>query len=63
MNSFIDTVDALSPDVCDAGLWRSALSHRRCICWSYNVWMTIAGHQRDEAPMGDMTYAMRPTTG
>ncbi|EAQ29078.1 FixN2 cytochrome c oxidase polypeptide I [Erythrobacter sp. NAP1] len=55
VNSFVDTVAALEPMY-----WMRAfgglLYLSGAIIMSYNMWMTIAGHQRDEAPMGDTQY-------
>ncbi|AWW73772.1 cytochrome-c oxidase, cbb3-type subunit I [Erythrobacter sp. KY5] len=65
VNSFVDTVAALEPMY-----WMRAfgglLYLSGAIIMSYNMWMTIAGHQRDEAPMGDTHYdeeADRPLAG
>jgi len=55
VNSFIDTVVALGPMY-----WMRAfggvLYLSGAIIMSYNIWMTIAGYQRAEAPMDDAAY-------
>jgi cytochrome c oxidase cbb3-type subunit 1 len=55
VNSFIDTVAALEPMY-----WMRAfgglLYLSGAIIMAYNIWMTIAGYQRDEAPMGDTPH-------
>ncbi|QIQ85402.1 cytochrome-c oxidase, cbb3-type subunit I [Erythrobacter sp.] len=65
VNSFIDTVAALNPMY-----WMRAfgglLYLSGAIIMAYNIWMTIAGHQREEAPMGDTPHdeeADRPIAG
>ncbi|MEM7779747.1 MAG: cytochrome-c oxidase, cbb3-type subunit I [Pseudomonadota bacterium] len=65
VNSFIDTVTALHPmylmRVAGGLLYLSG-----AILMAYNIWMTIAGYQRDEAPMSDMDHdeaADRPFVG
>jgi len=55
VNSFIDTVAALEPMY-----WMRAfgglLYLSGAIIMAYNIWMTIAGYQREEAPMGDTPH-------
>ncbi|KWV92053.1 cytochrome-c oxidase, cbb3-type subunit I [Erythrobacter sp. YT30] len=58
VNSFIDSVAALHPMY----LMRATgglLYLSGAIIMAYNIWMTIAGYQRDEAPMSDMEYDER----
>jgi cytochrome c oxidase cbb3-type subunit 1 len=55
VNSFVDTVAALHPMYvlrAVGGLMYLSGS----IIMAYNIWMTIAGHQRVEAPMGDTAH-------
>ena len=55
VNSFIDTVEALHPMY----IMRAAgglMYLSGAIIMAYNIWMTIAGHQRVEAPMADTIY-------
>jgi len=55
VNSFVDSVAALHPMY----LMRAAgglLYLSGAVIMSYNIWMTIAGYQRVEAPMSDMEY-------
>ena len=55
VNSFIDTVEALHPMyVMRAAGGLMYLSG--AIIMAYNIWMTIAGHQRVEKPMADTNY-------
>ncbi len=64
VNSFVDTVSALHPMYLMRA-FGGLLYLSGAILMAYNIWMTIAGYQRDEAPMGDMTYdenADRPIT-
>jgi cytochrome c oxidase cbb3-type subunit 1 len=55
VNSFVDTVAALNPMY-----WMRAfgglLYLSGAIIMAYNIWMTIAGYQREEAPMGDTPH-------
>ena len=65
VNSFIDTVAALHPMY----LMRAVgglMYLSGALIMTYNIWMTLAGHSRAEAPMGDMAYdeeADRPLIG
>ena len=55
VNSFADTVAALHPMY----VMRAAgglMYLGGALIMSYNIWMTIAGYQRAEAPMSDMEY-------
>ncbi|UAB78904.1 cytochrome-c oxidase, cbb3-type subunit I [Erythrobacter sp. SCSIO 43205] len=55
VNSFVDSVAALHPMY----LMRAAgglLYLSGAVIMAYNIWMTIAGHQRQEAPMSDMEF-------
>ncbi len=55
VNSFVDTVAALHPMY----ILRAAgglMYLSGAIIMAYNIWMTIAGHLRDEAPMGDTPH-------
>ncbi|MGB3379222.1 MAG: cytochrome-c oxidase, cbb3-type subunit I [Allopontixanthobacter sediminis] len=55
VNSFADTVAALHPMYimrASGGLMYLG----GAIIMAYNFWMTVAGHQRDEAPMTDAPY-------
>ncbi|MFU7529318.1 cytochrome-c oxidase, cbb3-type subunit I [Qipengyuania sp. ASV99] len=55
VNSFVDTVAALAPMY-----WMRAFGGLLYLLgaaiMTYNIWMTIAGYQRAEAPMGDTAY-------
>jgi cytochrome c oxidase cbb3-type subunit 1 len=55
VNSFIDTVEALHPmyvmRAFGGGLYLAG-----AVIMAYNIWMTIAGHTRDEAAMSDAEY-------
>ncbi len=55
VNSFVDTVDALHPmylmRAAGGGLYLAG-----AIIMTFNIWMTIAGKLRDEAPMGETAY-------
>lgn len=55
VNSFVETVEAMHPLFvirATGGLLYLA----GAVVMVYNVWMTMAGHVRDEAPMGDVSY-------
>jgi cytochrome c oxidase cbb3-type subunit 1 len=55
VNSFVDTVAALHPMYilrAVGGLMYLA----GAIIMAWNIWMTIAGKLRDEAPMGDTAH-------
>jgi cytochrome c oxidase cbb3-type subunit 1 len=55
VNSFVDTVEALHPMY----LMRAAggaLYLTGALIMVFNIWMTIAGRLRDEAPMGETHY-------
>ncbi|AUX69219.1 cytochrome-c oxidase, cbb3-type subunit I [Porphyrobacter sp. HT-58-2] len=55
VNSFVDTVAALHPMYilrAVGGLMYLA----GAVIMAYNIWMTIAGHLREEAPMGDTAH-------
>ncbi len=65
VNSFIDTVAALHPMYLMRA-FGGLLYLSGALIMTYNMWMTIAGHLRDEAPMGDTPYdeeADRPLVG
>lgn len=55
VNSFIDTVSALAP-MYALRAFGGLLYLSGAIIMAYNVWMTIAGKLRDEAPMDDTPY-------
>ncbi|MBV7259069.1 cytochrome-c oxidase, cbb3-type subunit I [Erythrobacter crassostreae] len=55
VNSFIDTVVALHPMYLMRA-FGGLLYLAGAVIMAYNVWMTIAGRVRTEAPMGDMSY-------
>ena len=55
VNSFIDTVEALHPMYVMRALG-GGLYLAGAVIMVYNIWMTIAGHQRDEAAMSDAEY-------
>ena len=55
VNSFIDTVTALHPMYLMRA-FGGALYLTGALIMTYNIWMTIAGHQRDEAPLGDTRH-------
>ena len=55
VNSFVDTVLALHPMYLMRA-FGGLLYLSGAIIMAHNIWMTIAGHQREEAPMGDMSY-------
>ncbi len=64
VNSFVDTVAALHPMYLMRA-FGGLLYLAGAIIMAYNIWMTIAGYRREEAPMGDMSYdetADRPIT-
>ncbi|MFN4113988.1 MAG: cytochrome-c oxidase, cbb3-type subunit I [Sphingomonadaceae bacterium] len=64
VNSFIDTVDALGPMYL-LRAFGGLLYLTGAAVMVYNVWMTIAGRLREEAPMSDAAYdeaADRPIT-
>ena len=55
VNSFVDTVAALHPMYL-MRLFGGALYLGGAVIMTYNVWMTIAGYQREEAPMDDTAH-------
>jgi len=55
VNSFIDTVSALHPMYLMRA-FGGLLYLSGAILMVYNIWMTIAGHQREEAPMDDTPH-------
>ncbi|MDJ0977478.1 MAG: cytochrome-c oxidase, cbb3-type subunit I [Erythrobacter sp.] len=55
VNSFIDTVAALHPMYL-MRLFGGALYLGGALIMTYNIWMTIAGYQREEAPMDDTVH-------
>ena len=55
MNSFVDTVAALHPMYILRAVG-GLMYLSGALIMVYNIWMTIAGHQRDEAPMGDTAH-------
>ncbi|MHA7819385.1 MAG: cytochrome-c oxidase, cbb3-type subunit I [Erythrobacter sp.] len=55
VNSFVDTVAALHPMYLMRA-FGGLLYLSGAAIMSYNMWMTIAGRLRDEAPMGDTPY-------
>ncbi|MGY6551443.1 MAG: cytochrome-c oxidase, cbb3-type subunit I [Erythrobacter sp.] len=55
VNSFIDTVSALQP-MYAMRAFGGLLYLSGALVMSYNVWMTIAGKLRDEAPLGDTPH-------
>ena len=55
VNSFVDTVTALHPMYLMRA-FGGALYLIGAVIMVYNIWMTIAGYQRDEAPMGDTSH-------
>ncbi|QUL38007.1 cytochrome-c oxidase, cbb3-type subunit I [Erythrobacter sp. JK5] len=55
VNSFVDTVVALKP-MYWMRAFGGALYLTGAIIMTYNVWMTIAGRLRDEAPLGDTAH-------
>jgi cytochrome c oxidase cbb3-type subunit 1 len=55
VNSFIDTVAALHPMYLMRA-FGGLLYLTGAIIMAYNIWMTIAGYQRAEAPLGNGTY-------
>ncbi|WP_128893170.1 cytochrome-c oxidase, cbb3-type subunit I [Erythrobacter sp. HKB08] len=55
VNSFVDTVAALHPMYL-ARAFGGLLYLSGAVIMTYNIWMTIAGKLRDEAPMGVSTY-------
>ena len=64
VNSFVDTVAALHP-MYAMRLFGGGLYLAGAVVMTYNVWMTIAGYQRAEAPMDDTAHdeiADRPIT-
>ncbi|SMQ69597.1 cytochrome c oxidase cbb3-type subunit 1 [Altererythrobacter xiamenensis] len=64
VNSFADTVAALKP-MYALRAFGGLLYLSGAVVLVYNVWMTIAGHLREEKPMSDATYdeaADRPIT-
>ncbi|MCL4674189.1 MAG: cytochrome-c oxidase, cbb3-type subunit I, partial [Sphingomonadaceae bacterium] len=64
VNSFIDTVDALKPMYL-LRAFGGLLYLSGAAIMVYNVWMTLAGRLRTEAPMSDAAYdeaADRPIT-
>ncbi|MEL6542610.1 MAG: cytochrome-c oxidase, cbb3-type subunit I [Pseudomonadota bacterium] len=64
VNSFVDTVAALHPMYL-MRLFGGALYLGGAVIMTYNIWMTIAGYQREEAPMDDTAHdemADRPIT-
>ncbi|MCR9180130.1 MAG: cytochrome-c oxidase, cbb3-type subunit I [Erythrobacteraceae bacterium] len=55
VNSFVDTVAALHPMYLMRA-FGGLLYLTGAVIMAYNVWMTIAGKLRDEAPMGDTAH-------
>ncbi len=55
VNSFVDTVAALHPMYILRAVG-GLMYLSGALIMVYNIWMTIAGHQRDEAPMGDTAH-------
>ncbi len=55
VNSFVDTVAALHP-MYVMRLFGGALYLTGAVVMTYNVWMTIAGYSREEAPMDDTAH-------
>ena len=55
VNSFVDTVAALHPMYILRAVG-GLMYLTGAIIMVYNIWMTILGHQRDEAPMGDTAH-------
>lgn len=55
VNSFADTVAALKP-MYALRAFGGLLYLSGAVVLVYNVWMTIAGHLREEKPMSDATY-------
>ena len=55
VNSFIDTVSALHPMYLMRA-FGGLLYLSGAIIMAYNIWMTIAGYQREEAPMDDTPH-------
>jgi cytochrome c oxidase cbb3-type subunit 1 len=55
VNSFIDTVAALHPMYL-LRAFGGLLYLSGAIIMTYNIWMTLAGHLREEKPMGDTPY-------
>ncbi|KPF61988.1 cytochrome-c oxidase, cbb3-type subunit I [Porphyrobacter sp. AAP60] len=55
VNSFVDTVAALHP-MYVLRMIGGLMYLSGSIIMAYNIWMTIAGHQRVEAPMGDTAH-------
>ena len=55
VNSFVDTVAALHPMYL-MRLFGGALYLAGAVIMTYNIWMTIAGYQREEAPMDDTAH-------
>ena len=55
VNSFVDSVAALHP-MYVMRMVGGLLYLSGAVIMAYNVWMTIAGYQRQEAPMSDMDY-------
>ncbi len=55
VNSFVDTVTALHPMYLMRA-FGGAMYLTGALIMVYNIWMTIAGHQRDEAPLGGTAH-------
>ena len=55
VNSFVDTVAALHPMYLMRA-FGGLLYLSGAIIMTYNIWMTIAGYQREEAPMDDTAH-------
>jgi cytochrome c oxidase cbb3-type subunit 1 len=55
VNSFIDTVAALHP-MYILRMVGGLMYLTGALIMVWNIWMTILGKQRDEAPMGDLVY-------
>lgn len=55
VNSFVDTVAALHPMYVLRGVG-GLMYFAGAIIMAWNIAMTIAGRQRDEAPMGDTPH-------
>ncbi len=55
VNSFVDTVAALHP-MYVLRMVGGLMYLTGAIIMAYNIWMTIAGKQREEAPMGDTAH-------
>ncbi|MEM6857868.1 MAG: cytochrome-c oxidase, cbb3-type subunit I [Pseudomonadota bacterium] len=55
VNSFVDTVAALHPMYL-MRLFGGGLYLAGAVIMTYNIWMTIAGYQREEAPMDDTAH-------